>query len=170
MKLIDLLEAAKKTQDIIVRDGWALGIVYSERFNCYIWCDKDGKATEDLTDVTGYKRVIFSAKLLEDGNWYLTPNKIGRMERFKDHHNQFRKKNYIENRLEEVADECNINKALEEYYKIGLSTAYGYVMYMLDQDFDKKDIRKFIIDGLKGDTQFRCDVFGVWGELANKSS
>lgn len=35
MKLIDLLETAKKTQDIIVRDDWVLGIIYSERFNCY---------------------------------------------------------------------------------------------------------------------------------------
>ena len=57
---------------------------------------------------------------------------------------------------------------LEEYYKIGLADVYGYIMYMLDQDFDKKDIKKFIIDGLKSDTQFRSDVYGVWGELMDK--
>ncbi len=168
MELIDLLETAKKTQDIIVRDDWALGIIYSKRFNCYIWCDKDGKAKEDVTDMTGYKRVILSSKLLEEGNWYLIPNRIDRIERVKELHNKFRKKSYIENRLQEVVNECNVNKLLEEYYKIGLAHAYGNVMYMLDQDFDKKDIKKLIMDTTKDDTQLRCDLYGVWGELMDK--
>lgn len=171
MRLIDLLETAKETQDIIVRDDWALGIIYSKRFNCYVWCNKDGRATEDSTDMTGYKRVILSSKLLEEGNWYLTPNRIDKMERIeklREFCNKANGKNYIEKRLEETINECNINKKLEEYYKLGLANAYGYIMYMLDQDFDKKDIKKFVIDGLKNDIQFRSDVYGVWGELYNK--
>ena len=76
-------------------------------------------------------------------------------ERFEEIRNKVKEKSYVESRLQEVLDECNINKVLEEYYKIGLADVYGYIMYMLDQDFDKKDIKKFIIDGLKSDTQFR---------------
>ena len=82
--------------------------------------------------------------------------------------NKVRKKSYIESRIEEIVNECNINKSLEEYYKLGLSNAYGYIMYMIDQDFDKKDIKKVIMDSLKDDAQLRCDVFGVWGELYGK--
>ncbi len=89
-------------------------------------------------------------------------------QRFEEIRNKVRKKSYIEKRVEEITSECNINKALEEYYKLGLAGAYGYIMYMIDQDFDKKDIKKFIIDGAKDDTQFRCDLFGVWGELYDK--
>ena len=62
MRLVDLLETAKKTQDIIIRDDWALGIIYSKRFNCYVWCNKDGMATEN-TNITGFKRVIFLTSL-----------------------------------------------------------------------------------------------------------
>lgn len=91
------------------------------------------------------------------------------LEQYESIRNKSRKKSYTESRFEEIANECNINKALEEYYKLGLSSAYGYVMYMLDQDFDKKDIKKFVIDGLKSDVQFRSDVYGVWGELMDKS-
>lgn len=73
MRLIDLLETAEKTQDIIVKDDWALGIVFSRKTNCYIWCDKLGKAIEDFNDWTGYKRVILSPKLIQDDDWYLSP-------------------------------------------------------------------------------------------------
>lgn len=90
-------------------------------------------------------------------------------EKYKEIINKAKKKSYIENRLQEVADGCNINKAIEEYHNLGLANAYGYIMYMLDQDFDKKDMRKVIIDGIKGDVQFRSDVYGVWGELMDKS-
>ena len=90
------------------------------------------------------------------------------VERNKEIINKIRRKSYIENRLQEVVNECNVNKSLEEYYKIGLAHAYGNVMYMLDQDFDKKDIKKLIMDTTKDDTQLRCDLYGVWGELMDK--
>ncbi len=169
MGLIDLLETAKKTQDILIRDDWESGIIYSEKFNYYMWCDKSGKVIEDKSDWTGYKRVILSPKLLENEKWYLNPNINKKIERFKELRNKVRRKSYTEKRAEEIMNEYNINKALEEYYNLGLSTAYGYVMYMLDQDFDKKDIKKVIMDACKDDTQFRCDAFGVWGELMDKN-
>lgn len=71
MKLISLLDDIRKTQDIAVGDGWELGITYSKKLNCYVWCDKSGKVIEDDSDQTGYKRVIISPELLEDGNWCL---------------------------------------------------------------------------------------------------
>lgn len=86
----------------------------------------------------------------------------------KERFEKLRKKSYIEERASQIANECNINKTFEEYYKLGLSNAYGSVLYMLDKDFDRCDIKKFILDGCKDDAQFRCDVFGVWAELYNK--
>lgn len=132
MRLVDLLETAKKTQDVIIRDDWALGIIYSKKFNCYVWCNKDGRAMEDTTDMTGYKRVILSSKLLEEGNWYLIPNRIDRVERVKEIINKVKKKNYVEQRVEEISNKFNITELIEDYYKLGASTAYGNVMYMLD--------------------------------------
>ena len=169
MKLIDLLGSAKKTQDILVRDDWELGIIYSEKFDCYLWCDKSGKVIEDELDSTGYKKVILSPKLLEDGDWYLDINRNKKIEKIYELHNKFREKSYVEKRAEEIANECNINETLEKYYNLGLSTAYGYVMYMLDQDFGKKDIKKVIMDACKDNVQFRSDVYGVWGELMDKN-
>ena len=169
MKLIDLLGSAKKTQDILVRDDWELGIIYSEKFDCYLWCDKSGKVIEDELDSTGYKKVILSPKLLEDGDWYLDINRNKKIENIYELHNKFKEKSYVEKRAEEIANEYNINKTLEKYYNLGLSTAYGYVMYMLDQDFDKKDIKKVIMDACKDNVQFRSDVYGVWGELMDKN-
>ena len=89
-------------------------------------------------------------------------------EMFEEIKNKVKEKSYTEKRAEEIINECNVNKALEGYYNLGLSTAYGYVLYMLDQDFDKKDIKKVIMDTCKNDTQFRCDMFGIWGELYDK--
>ncbi|MGJ0846510.1 hypothetical protein ACR77J_07470 [Tissierella praeacuta] len=169
MRLIDLLETAKKTQDVLVRNDWKIGIIYSEKFNCYMWCDKSGKVIEDKSDWTGCKRVILSPKLLENEKWYLNPNQNKKIERFKELHNKVRRKSYLEKRAEEIINENNINKALEEYYKIGLANAYGHIMYMLDQDFDKNDIKKVIMDVCKDNIQFRDDVFGVWGELYDKN-
>ena len=91
------------------------------------------------------------------------------VKRNKEIINKIKKKSYIEQRAEGIMNECNINNAIEEYYKLGVANAYGYIMYMIDQDFDKKDIKKFIIDGTKDDSQFRCDLFGVWGELYDRS-
>lgn len=77
MKLFDLLESAKKTGDIIINNKYKLGVIYSTRYDCFVWCDKDGKAIESTQDYTGYKRVILSLKLLERDDWYLDPiNKI----------------------------------------------------------------------------------------------
>lgn len=83
--------------------------------------------------------------------------------------NKVRKKSYIEKRAEKIANECNLNNVLDSYYKLGLAHAYGNVMYMLDQDFDNKDIKKLIMDTTKDGTQLRCDLYGVWGELMGKS-
>ena len=91
------------------------------------------------------------------------------VERNKEIINKIRKKSYAEQRAEEIANKFNTVGLVDDYYKLGLAHAYGNVMYMLDQDFDKKDIKKLIMDITKDDTQFRCDVFGVWGELMDKS-
>ena len=91
------------------------------------------------------------------------------VERNKEIINKIRSKSYIEKRAEKIANVCNLNNTLEEYYKLGLAHAYGSVMYMLDQDFDNKDIKKLIMDTTKDDTQLRCDLYGVWGELMDKS-
>ena len=86
--------------------------------------------------------------------------------------NEIRKiknKSYAEQRAVEIANKFNTIELVDSYYKLGLAHAYGNIMYMLDEDFDKKDMKKFIMDITKDDTQFRCDVFGVWGELMDKS-
>lgn len=74
MMLCDLLKEAKETGDIIVNGKYALGIIHSDKFNCFVWCDKEtGKAIKRTQDITGYQRVILSMKLLERDDWYLNP-------------------------------------------------------------------------------------------------
>jgi hypothetical protein len=93
------------------------------------------------------------------------PNRINRVKKIKELHSKVKNKTYIEQRAEEIANKINLNELAEDYYKLGLAHAYGNVMGMIDQDFDKKDMKKFIMDITKDDTQFRSDILGVWGEL-----
>lgn len=74
MMLCDLLKEAKETGDIVVNGKYALGIAHSDKFNCFVWCNKEtGKPVIDTKDPTGQKRVILSLKLLERDDWYLEP-------------------------------------------------------------------------------------------------
>jgi len=43
MKLFELLETAIKTQDIIINESSQLCMVYSKRYQCFVWCDRSGK-------------------------------------------------------------------------------------------------------------------------------
>jgi len=82
--------------------------------------------------------------------------------------NKVRSKNYSTKRLEEIINECNINKAMENCFKLGVSTTLGWIIYLIDSEFSTKDIKKLLIDELTDDAQLRCDAYGVWGELYNK--
>lgn len=79
-----------------------------------------------------------------------------------------KKKTYAEQRAVEIANKFNIVELVDSYYKLGLAHAYGNIMYMLDEDFDKKDMKKLIMGTTKDDIQFRSDIFGVWEELMNE--
>ncbi|NMB28263.1 MAG: hypothetical protein GX987_09470 [Tissierellia bacterium] len=79
-----------------------------------------------------------------------------------------KKKTYAEQRAVEIANKFNIVELVDSYYKLGLAHAYGNIMYMLDEDFDKKDMKKLIMGTTKDDIQFRSDIFGVWEELTNE--
>lgn len=79
-----------------------------------------------------------------------------------------KKKTYAEQRAVEIANKFNTVELVDSYYKLGLAHAYGNIMYMLDEDFDKKDMKKLIMGTTKDDIQFRSDIFGVWEELTNE--
>lgn len=75
LKLFDLLETAKRTGDIIKNKDQRMGIVYSEKYNCFIWCYMDGRAVETAKDHTGLSRVILTSNIMERDGWYLEPIK-----------------------------------------------------------------------------------------------
>lgn len=150
MKLISLLDDIKNTQDIAVSDDWELGITYSKKLNCYVWCDKSGRVIEDISDYTGYKRVILSSELLKGKSWCL----------------DIKEKSYVEKRTEEIMGKYNISKMMEEYYNLGFATAWGHVLYMISNDFDNKGIKKIIMNETKEKTQMRCDMYGAWDDIS----
>lgn len=72
MKLCELLSLSKEVNKIIVNNKYALGVSFSSKFNCFVWCDKrTGKPIVNIKDPTGEHRVILSLKLLERDDWYL---------------------------------------------------------------------------------------------------
>lgn len=82
--------------------------------------------------------------------------------------NKVRTKSYSTRRFEEIINECNINKAMENCHRLGVSTALGWIMYMLDSDFSTKDIKKLILDEIIDDARLRCDTYAAWRELYDK--
>lgn len=45
-------------------NDYKLCIVYSQYYNCFLWCDEYGIAVEEHSHDLSYKKVIFSPKLL----------------------------------------------------------------------------------------------------------
>lgn len=76
MKLIELLNDAIETGNIIYIDGWHLGMRYNKDNDCFIWCHPGtGKYEESEVDYTGFNRVVLSKKILLMENWKLiSPN------------------------------------------------------------------------------------------------
>lgn len=104
---------------------------------------------DTLNDVIYWLQVLLDAELWQDLKARTRNKKAG----------------YIQERAEEIFNECNINTTMENYYKLGQSSVYGFVLYMLDkEEFTKSDIKKFIVTNLKDDTQLRCDSYDIWGE------
>lgn len=86
-------------------------------------------------------------------------------ERFQELHNKLIEKSYIQNRSDEIAKESKLLQSIEDYFKLGQSSAYGLMLYLLtNEDFSKSDIKKLIIKALKDDVQLRSDTYGVWSE------
>lgn len=74
MKLIELLNDAIETENIIYIDGWHLGMRYNKDKDCFIWCHPGtGKYEESKVDYTGFNRVVLSGKILSIEDWKLVP-------------------------------------------------------------------------------------------------
>lgn len=86
-------------------------------------------------------------------------------ERFQELHNKLSKKSYIQSRSDEISKESKLQQSIEDYYKLGQSSVYGLMLYLLDrEDIGKSDIKIYIIKALKDDVQLRSDTYGVWSE------
>ena len=74
MKLYELLEVAKRTGDLIVREGSKFAIRYCEAINGFVWCFryKNGEYSIDKNDKTGYSRLFLNDNVLND-EWNLEP-------------------------------------------------------------------------------------------------
>lgn len=87
---------------------------------------------------------------------------------FQKTQNKVRNKSYSTKRFEEIMNECSVNKAMENCFKLGVSTTLGWIMYLIDSEFSTKDIKKLILDEIIDDTQLRCDTYGTWGDMYSK--
>lgn len=74
MKIVELLETAMKTGDIIYVSGWALGMRYNKDNDCFIWCNPcTGQFNKSRRDLTGLHRVILCGKILNQDKCMLLP-------------------------------------------------------------------------------------------------
>lgn len=75
MKLVELLDVAMKTGNILHVSSWALGIRYCEQLDCFIYCfPETGLFVKDNNDSNGYKKVILAGKkLLNNSEWKMFP-------------------------------------------------------------------------------------------------
>ena len=69
MKLIELLEAGIKTQDIVSNVYLDYSIAYSKKTDCFIKCDKLGKALKN--ELGECIKVVLTKNMLMDEDWYL---------------------------------------------------------------------------------------------------
>ena len=156
MKLIDLLEAAKETRDIIVRDDWESGIIYSGRFNCYLWCEKSGEAIEDKSDWTGYKRVILSPKLLLEDiyNKILEQNNYKYMAYMMNNYNKI---------IEHIKSEIDVD--LPELKKCNLDSC----IFKIDNNCCNVNQEYVTANNLECDRFIRSDYYEVLSDLKRKA-
>lgn len=74
MKIVELLDMAMKTGDIIYVSGWALGMRYNKDNDCFIWCNPcTGQFNKSRRDLTGLHRVILCGKILNQDKCMLVP-------------------------------------------------------------------------------------------------
>lgn len=74
MKIVELLDTAMKTGDIIYVPGWVLGMRYNKNNDCFIWCNPcTGQFNKSRRDLTGLHRVLLCGKILNQDNCILLP-------------------------------------------------------------------------------------------------
>lgn len=75
-----------------------------------------------------------------------------------------KKESHIQKRAKEIVKDVDMDKIFEDYYKLGMSAVYGQMLYLLNDEYEIKDIKKFIVNCLKDHDQMRCDAVAMWGE------
>ena len=74
MKIVELLDVAMTTGDIIYVSGWTLGMRYNKDNDCFIWCNPcTGQFNKSRRDLTGWHRVLLCGKILNQDNCILLP-------------------------------------------------------------------------------------------------
>lgn len=65
MNLIDVMRDMIENKSIYRINDYKYCITYSQRYNCFLWCNEEGRAIEEFLEMScPYKRVILSPKLL----------------------------------------------------------------------------------------------------------
>lgn len=77
MKLIDLLDKAVDPDVIISNKEWKIGIRYCKQTLCFVFCDPiSGEIIKNMTEISGFKKVPLSPRLLNLDSWTLKRLKI----------------------------------------------------------------------------------------------
>ena len=66
LTLIQAMRIAKPTQKIIRQKGMNEGLIWSDRFHSFLWCESDGKVCKSETDPTGYSHLVMVSSLMGD--------------------------------------------------------------------------------------------------------
>ena len=81
--------------------------------------------------------------------------------------------NYVERRIVAILDSRTVKEtslAFEDVYKFGQASIIGLFLALMqgNEDFKAEDFKVAMEQIMKGDTQLRCDVYGVMAEYMTR--
>ena len=74
-------------------------------------------------------------------------------------------KTHLDKRFEEVNKKHDLEGFLTSYYNLGLATAFGNILYALDNEYTSKAIRLMIIDMINADKQLLADSYAIANDM-----
>jgi len=85
--------------------------------------------------------------------------------------NKKKKPDFLEKELIETYEnyETNFKETLERVFNLGQATVFFMVITMIQEDWDIKDIRKFIDQTLSQEPKMAEDVYSMLGERNKKN-
>lgn len=72
-----------------------------------------------------------------------------------------KRKSFISKKSEELQAQYDMSGLVDDYYGLGMSSAFGYVLFALDEEYTNKELRELIRDILGTNEKLMADAYAI---------